>query len=615
MAEAELIAGILSTILLCLLVIVVCWLLCVRKHGQSALIRREPGKYEAPIKYELSHQALPPLNGFLLRMVSYLYTSLIGSWVFVPSSLKRGHFDLIDRLVLDEVPIYQPLVPFDGPVSDGSDVSIDNLIIKEHARKDDSFRFESISDYYHKYRNLELTPSDVAEKVIEALRDTEEQDPQLRAIVQWDEKEIRRMATESTKRFESRRAQPLSVLDGVPVCVKEELSCEPYIFRVGTCFRSKKCMEDATIVTKLREAGAVIIGISNMHELGMGTTGNNVSRHHKTPRNPYNVNHYTGGSSSGSASAVAAGLCPVSIGTDGGGSVRIPAALCGLVGLKGTFGRFSCAGCAPLAFTVTHIGPLCGNVRDAAIMYGMLAGPDPKDLSTKWQPPITLEDFEKTSLTGTKMGIYTTYFEDASSEVVDICRKAVDFLEEQGAELVDIEMAELEEIRVAHIVAILGEFRTGLKQDFAEHTRELSSENALLLATATQFTCDAYVTANKQRARSISYLQDHVFDKVDVIITPATGVTAPEIHQNHLKYGFSQTSLTLDLMRFVSIGNLTGIPCLVVPVGYDSQGLPVGLQIMGRWWEDHVILRIGNILERFAEGNLRKPQVYYDYLE
>ncbi|XP_072036786.1 uncharacterized protein [Amphiura filiformis] len=548
-------------------------------------------------------------------MASILYTSLIGSWVLVPSSLKRGHLDLIDRLVLDESPIYQPLVPFDGPVSDGSDVSVDDLIIKELPRKDDSFRFESISDYYHKYRNLELTPNDVAEKVIEALRDTEKQDPQLRAIVQWDEKEIRRMATESTKRFESRPAQPLSVLDGIPVCVKEEYSCEPYIFRVGTCYRSKKCMEDATLVTKFRKAGAVIIGISNMHELGMGTTGNNVSRYHNTPRNPYNVNHYTGGSSSGPAAAVAAGLCAVSIGTDGGGSVRIPATLCGLVGLKATFGRLSCAGCAPLAFTVVHPGPLCSNVRDAAIMYGMLAGPDPKDLNTKWQPPITLEDFEKTSLTGTKMGIYSTYFEDASSEVVDICRKAVQFLTEQGAKLVDIEIAELEEIRLAHLVTLLSEFRTGLKQDFAEHTRELSSENALILATASQFSSNAYVTANKQRARSIHYLQNHVFDKVDVIITPATGVTAPEIHPKDLKYGVSKTSQTLDLMRFVTIGNLTGIPCLVVPVGYDSQGLPVGLQIMGRWWEEHVILRIGNILERFTEGNHRKPQVYYGYLQ
>ncbi|KAJ6658303.1 hypothetical protein lerEdw1_020575 [Lerista edwardsae] len=180
----------------------------------------------------------------------------------------------------------------------------------------------------------EVTPLQVAKNIIAALEDMEKHSPPLRAIVQWDRKEIIKMAEASTTRYKSK--QPLSLLDGIPVCLKEEIKVVPYHHRVGTQYLGTKPeAEDATVTRKLREAGAMIIGVSNMHELGIGTTGCNPSRHHGTARNPYNPQHFTGGSSSGSAAAVAAGLCPVAIGTDGGGSVRIPASFCGIVGLKG----------------------------------------------------------------------------------------------------------------------------------------------------------------------------------------------------------------------------------------------------------------------------------------
>ncbi|XP_072030137.1 uncharacterized protein [Amphiura filiformis] len=280
------------------------------------------------------------------------------------------HFTMIERLRLDEPPTYQPRIPFEGPKSDGAPVDVESLIAKEESlAKTDGFRFVSISDYYHKYRSGALTPNEVAENVIRAMNDSEKLTPKMRAMIQWNEDEIRKMAVASTERFQQNK--PLSVMDGVPVSIKDEFECIPYILRVGTSnIRATKGTVDATLAAKLRSAGAIIIGTANMHELGTGTIGYNISKYHGTPRNPYNVQHYTGGSSSGSGASVAAGLCPVSIGTDGGGSVRIPAVFCGVVGFKGTFGRFSAAGCAPLAFTVSHMGPLCSSVRDAAIVYG-----------------------------------------------------------------------------------------------------------------------------------------------------------------------------------------------------------------------------------------------------
>ncbi|XP_072030136.1 uncharacterized protein [Amphiura filiformis] len=191
----------------------------------------------------------------------------------------------------------------------------------------------------------------------------------------------------------------------------------------------------------------------------------------------------------------------------------------------------------------------------------------------------------------------------------------VKFLQQLGGEVEYIEIAELEEVKVSHIIAIISEFVTGMKEDYTEHLAKLSPEVAMILSSASCISALTYVTANKQRTRSINYLRDHVFNKVDVILTPATAITAPRIGPDDLSYGLSDAKLGADISRYVSIGNFTGIPCLSIPVGYDKQGLPIGFQIMGRWWEDHLVLRIGNAVESYMENKLRRPKVHYDILQ
>ncbi|KFW89688.1 Fatty acid amide hydrolase, partial [Phalacrocorax carbo] len=469
------------------------------------------------------------------------------------------------------------------------------------------FSFKGIKDFLDCYRSGKLTPSQVAKNIIAVLEDCDKSTPPLRAIVQWDREQIMQMAEASTARY--RNKSTLSYLDGIPVSLKEDFKVVPYHHRVGTVYLGTEPeTEDATVAKKLREAGAIIIGVSNMQELGTGTTGCNPNRYHKTPRNPYKPNHFTGGSSSGPAAAVAAGLCPVAIGTDGGGSVRIPASFCGVVGLKGTFGRISPHGCLPLSYSTVSVGPICTSVADAAIVYSILAEPDPLYPYGLKQPKATLSDMCAPDLKGLKLGVDWTFFKACDAEVLSICEKAVEHLQRLGASVVEVTLPEMEEVRIAHVICILSEMRDFLQPDFNKHFHEMNLDTRASLALASQFTALDYITANRQRTRTMRFLRE-IFSTVDCILTPAVPCTAPRICESDLSTGISDLYFTVRSMS----GNLTGIPGLVVPIGYSAAGLPIGFQVMAKWWDEAVLLRIGPKLEEFRYQT-KKPSIYYDIL-
>uniref|UniRef100_A0A663LME1 Fatty acid amide hydrolase-like n=1 Tax=Athene cunicularia TaxID=194338 RepID=A0A663LME1_ATHCN len=563
-------------------------------------------------------------------------------------------------LDIHEDPTFLPEVAAEI-TEDKSEAKSTSDIIEQlmNARSDSAsngFSFKGIKDYLDCYRSGKLTPSQVAKNIIAMLEDCDKSTPPLRAIVQWDQEQIMLMAEASTTRY--RNKCTLSYLDGIPVCLKEEFKVVPYHQRVGTVYLGTEPeTEDATVAKKLREAGAIIIGVSNMHELGTGTTGCNPNRYHKIPRNPYKPNHFTGGSSSGSAAAVAAGLCPVAIGTDGGGSVRIPASFCGVVGLKGTFGRISCHGSLPLSystvsvgkrtcappqgpcpqqggnlciqktlagrkvlFTTYHIfitvlsftGPICTSVADAAIVYSILAEPDPLYPYGLKQPKATLSGMCAPDLKDLKLGVDWTFFKACDAEVLSICEKAVEYLRSQGASVVEVFLPEMEEVRVAHAICILGEMRDFLQPDFNKHFREMNLDTRANLALASQFTALDYITANRQRTRSMRFLRE-IFTSVNCILTPGVACTAPRIFESDLLSGSSDLSFTVRSMRFMQLGNFTGIPGLVVPIGYSTAGLPISFQVMAKWWDEAVLLRIGLKLEQFR-CQTKKPSIYYDIL-
>jgi len=307
-------------------------------------------------------------------------------------------------------------------------------------------------------------------------------------------------------------------------------------------------------------------------------------------------------------------LCPVALGTDGGGSVRIPAAVCGVVGIKASCGRISTSGEVPLAHTVSYAGPLCATVRDAALVYAYLSGEDEEDPKTLGQPEVTLEGFENiSSLEGVTLGVDWKYFKDCDAEVYKQCEKAVEYLKDKGALVVSIQIPELQETLSAHAITILSEMATGMEEEFHKYYNEMNAESTSNLAVGRMLNARDYFQAMKQRTRAMGFLKA-IFEeeRVDCILTPGLGIKVPEIPEGALEYGEGNLLKTTQLMRYMGIGNFTGVPGMTLPVGYDEEGLPIALQIMSSWWNEHIMLRVAHTAEGFVSK--KKPQVHYNLL-
>lgn len=457
--------------------------------------------------------------------------------------------------------------------------------------------YETAADFVAAYTGGALTPEDVAERMLAWSTASDELSPPLRAVIAQDADQVMLLARQSAERY--RQGAPLGPLDGVPIGVKDELDVAGYPTKVGTSFLgARPASEDAHVVSKLREAGGLLVGKLNMQEIGMGVTG--LNPHFGAARNPYDPLRATGGSSSGSAAAVGAGLCPIAVGADGGGSIRIPASLCGQVGLKATFGRISEHGAAPLCWSVAHVGPIASTARDAALAYLAMAGPDRHDLNSTAQPPVSLERFGDEHLEGMRLGVYRAWFEHADRDVVACCDRVLTELAARGATIVDVTIPDLALLRTAHLVTIVSEMRASHRSHILHNRKAYNLDTRLNLALAGHMLATDYVHAQRLRARF-----DHHFEKVlrtvDAIVSPSTACTAPLLPLDALRSGESNLELTDRVMRFAPAGNLTGLPAISCPAGYDRDGLPVGVQFMGRAWSEGLLLRLASVLETFVE--------------
>ncbi len=471
---------------------------------------------------------------------------------------------------------------------------------------DSAFRFLTAADYVEAYRSGRSTPVQVAERVLEWVSRLDEDSLPLRAFLHQRPEEILQLARESQARYEAGR--PLGSLDGVPVAVKDELHQKGYPTTVGTSFLGKSPeAEDATAVARLRAAGALFLGKTNMHEVGLGVTG--INPHHGPARNPYDPHRATGGSSSGSAAAVAAGLCPVALGADGGGSIRIPAALCGVVGLKPTHGRVSEHGAFPLCWSVAHVGPLGATTADVLEAYRIVAGPDPKDPTTWDQPKPLVDGLLTGHVDGLRIGICPDFFDQAEESVRKICRQVLEAL--PGARLVEVRIPNLEYIRPVQYVTIGVEMAAALYEYRREGKDRFAADTRLLLEMASSVPAVDYVRAQRLRTRILrSFLG--VFDEVDILASPATARTAPPISDAAAKTGESDEEVLQALTEFSFAANLTGLPAVSVPAGYDSDGLPIGLQFMAAPWREDLLFRAASATERLVER--RRPERHVDLL-
>ena len=545
--------------------------------------------------YDLTQLKAPRSAGGLLRFLVWLAEGRLGGLLAKKFFADIGIDDMRAAEATEALPLEHRLLraarreTFEG----GEPAQPPEAVVADRP-------YETAADFVAAYRDGDLTPEDVAERLIAWSSDSNASNPPLRAVIAQNADEVMLLARQSAERY--REGKPLGPLDGVPVGVKDELDVAGYPTKVGTRFLGKRpATEDAWVVSKLRDAGAMLVGKLNMHEIGMGVTG--LNPHFGAARNPYDPAHATGGSSSGSAAAVGAGLCPLAVGADGGGSIRIPASLCGQVGLKATFGRISEHGAAPLCWSVAHVGPIGADARDTALGYLAMAGPDRRDPNSTAQPPVDLARFGDANLEGMRLGVFRPWFEHADRDVVAACDRVLTEMASRGATVVDINIPDLALLRTAHLVTIVSEMRASHRLYIERNRKAYGLDTRLNLALAGRMLATDYVHAQRLRARFDMHFEK-ALRTVDVIVTPTTACTAPLLPADALASGESNLEVTDRIMRFAPAGNLTGLPALSCPAGYDRDGLPVGIQFMGRAWSEGLLLRLASVVETFVE---RRP--------
>jgi Asp-tRNA(Asn)/Glu-tRNA(Gln) amidotransferase A subunit family amidase len=547
--------------------------------------------------YNLKSLKLPKVSGTTLKAFTIAVENSLGRMLLINSLLENGGIPKLRRISLQEVPTMIPLVKPDGNKTEEIPFIPDPV--------PQNFPFLTVRSYAEALRKGDLDAVDVAEKVLAAIDADNQQSTPLKAFVAVNREDVLSQARASAERF--RAGKPLSILDGVPVAVKDEVDMKPYHTRVGTRIigRTGPATQDSTVVARLRAAGALLIGKTTMHEIGISPNGFNA--HSGAVRNPCDVQRDPGGSSCGSAAAVAAGLVPLAVGADGGGSIRIPASLCGIVGLKATFGRVSEFGAAPLCWSVAHLGPLAGSVEDAALGYAIMAGADGRDPNTLTPPPVTLAGWNQSDLRGVRLGLDTNWFNHAAVGVVKACSEMLESLRSAGAEVMNIAIPELDEMRIAHAMTILSEMALCMKPFRSQRNLQGYDVRLSLVLGESLSACD-YLQAQRMRTRALAIFRA-IYEKVDVIISPSTALAAQLIPANGLACGWSDLGTDTEMMRYAFAGNLTGLPAISFPAGYDESGMPVGMQAMGRHWEEHLLLRVAYNAERALERRI--PQRHY----
>lgn len=401
-------------------------------------------------------------------------------------------------------------------------------------------------------------------------------------------------------------------LHGLPVAIKDNIAVAGTVTAAGTRFLADHLTpEDAECVRRLRAAGALVVGKTNLHELALGST--TINPHYGATRNPWRTDCIPGGSSGGSAAAVAAGQVPLALGTDSAGSIRMPAAVCGIVGLKPTHGRVSLRGLvASLTVTTDHIGPMTRTVADAALLLEALAGYDPQDPFSRDRPVPSYREALGRDLRGVRVGVPTDYFFDLlDREVEAAVRAAVRELERLGATLVEVALPDLEAMMEAR-VGFSGEGLAFVTPYLRAHPEQFSPELRHRLYASHFILARDYARANRVR-RLVQERFAAALRAADLLAAPATPVPAWPLEAHTVTAHDYRTGqdVTLPtthiLLRLTAPSNLTGLPAVTVPCGFTAGGLPIGLQLIGRPWDEAGVLAAAHAYEAATPWHTRRP--------
>ena len=389
-------------------------------------------------------------------------------------------------------------------------------------------------------------------------------------------------------------------LHGIPIAAKDMFFTRGVRTTAGSLVYEEFVPDfDAAVIERLESAGAVMLGKLNQHELAYGITSDNP--HFEAVRNPWNIDHSPGGSSGGSSAAVASGIAYAALGTDTGGSIRIPASFCGTVGLKPTYGRVSRYGVFPLGWSLDHVGPLTRSVRDAAQVLNTIAGHDRRDATSSRHPVVDFVPDEDCSIRGMRIGFPESFFFDRlDADVESSVRGALARAQSLGAVVKPVLIPDMEAVNTAGRLILLCEASAALEPhlvnrlQFGPDVLALLDQGRLLPATD-------YIHAQRLR-KKFQHEFAHVWSEVDCLITPTTPTTAPRVGQNTVRLGGKEEDVRLASTRLVRGMDVLGLPALSMPCGLATNGLPVGLQIIGPPFDEALILRAAAALEDGGVG-------------
>jgi aspartyl-tRNA(Asn)/glutamyl-tRNA(Gln) amidotransferase subunit A len=412
------------------------------------------------------------------------------------------------------------------------------------------------------------------------------------------------LAEAKTATEELARGKRRSRLHGIPFALKDLYETADVVTTAGSRLREQFIpAEDAFVVDLLRRAGVVLLGKLNLHEWALGAT--NVNSYFPSPRNPWDTERITGGSSGGSGVAVATGMALGTLGSDTGGSIRIPASLCGVTGLKPTYGRVSLRGVVPLSWSLDHAGPLARTALDCALILQEIACHDPLDPDCADQSVPDYRAAFANRLAGLRVGVPTNfYFDEAAihSDVASAVRQAIDVLGGLGAEVQPLEVPEAARAGRMNGTMLVADAAAYHEESMREHADRFDPTVLMRLRAGENITGPIYARARRFQSEFKAILAG-IFREVDFLVLPTTPVVAP-------RFPAGDSALdTASLTRHTGPFNLAGVPALSVPCGFNSEDLPIGMMIVGRWWDEAGVLRVGHAYQQATDWHKRRPPV------
>jgi aspartyl-tRNA(Asn)/glutamyl-tRNA(Gln) amidotransferase subunit A len=463
--------------------------------------------------------------------------------------------------------------------------------------------FLSVAEISERIRKKELSPIEI---VAASLARIEAIEPVLNSFIT----RLSDHAITAAKRAEQEilKGRYRGPLHGIPFALKDLYSTKGIRTTSGSkIFHNVVPDIDSTVGARLQQAGAVLLGKLNMHPLAYGPTGENGD--YGPMHNPWNPRLIAGGSSGGSGAAVASGECAFSMGSDTGGSIRIPSALCGLVGLKPTYGRLSRYGLTPLSWSQDHSGPMARTVRDCGLIMNAAAGVDPRDPTTLSAPVPDYTRRLSEGINGLRVGVIKEFMNGPlDPEVKSGVEKAIRQLEELGAVLTEVSWPMVRYAMAIASIIQMSEATAYHRTLIQTRGSEIDAPVRVRLEAGMFIPATDYVQA--LRARTLFDRQSlDLFRNVDVLVSPTLPVAAFEIGLSKVKVGEAVTGVISLLTQFTRPFNLNGFPAVTVPCGFTEEGLPMGLHLAGKPLEEEVLLRVAHAYEQATEWHRRRPPI------